>query len=250
MDIEQFKPVLKVIHKTFYQNEPLDYYLNKVAQSETSRQLIYKKGYYIVKPEEDFKIEPTLYEVYLDLIKGEFIFQIGNLEVSSEVYSLTNIIKLFKSNKITLIMQPNESDVLKYLKAYRLLNPQVSIGNKADLDKIMLAIQEGKDVTGSYYQQKEDDYYYLEATSNLSETIFRTINCPSADHLAFAISGGGNIGNDSMDVNELIYNIVNRRIIELAKHFNKEVLMTVLSIETGIDDYEELINKVVNLNNP
>lgn len=247
MNVDQLKPILELIHKVFFHTQKYDYYLNKVAQSNTSRQLLYKAGINIVDPEENFEIKPTLYEVYLDLIKGEFIFEIGNFEVSSETYPLPVISKMFKSNKIHMIKEPNENDILKYLKAYRLLNSKISIGHNADLDKIMLAIQEGNDVTGSYYQKIDDSYKYLEVDTNHNS--IKSLTCPTADHLVFAISGGGNIGNESLDVNELIYNIVNRRIVELAKHFNKEVLMTVLSIETGIYDYEELTNKVVNLNN-
>lgn len=245
MNVEQFKPILELIHKAFYHTQPYDNFLNKVDQSNTSRQLLYKAGINIVDPEENFEIKPTLYEVYLDLINNEFIFEIGNVKVSSETYPLSVIIKMFKSNKIHMLKEPNKNDILKYLKAYRLLHSDISIGHSADLDKVMFAIQEGNDMTGSYYQKNDNIYKYLEVDTDRNS--IKSLTCPTADHLAFAISGGGNIGNESMDVNELIYNIVNRRIKELSKHFNKEVLMTMLSIETGVESYEELVIKVIEI---
>lgn len=46
------------------------------------------------------------------------------------------------------------------------------------------------------------------------------------------------------DHNSIIFEKVKEKIISLARDFNKEVLMTLLSIETGIENYAELTEKL------
>lgn len=247
MNIEQFEPIIKLIHKTFYPMQPYESYKAYVEKSETNRQLLFSTNIDIVEPVDDFKIKPTLYQVFLDLDNIELIFEIGHYEVANEICTLLEITEVFKRDKVHLITQPNPENISKYLKAYRLLNPEATIGANVDLEKIMEAALEGRDVKGRYYEHKDDKYSYLEVVSS---TEFKEIICDSSDHLVYAITEGGNLGNESIDINKKIYKTVNRRILSLTKIFNREVLMTLFSIEEGIEDYDELTKRVIALNVP
>lgn len=246
MNIEQLKPLLVLIHEKFYSNETFEYYMSNVVNKDLKRHLIFKNGYNIMKT-DDFEIEPTLYEVYLNLNTLEITFELGNLEVATEKYFYADLLKMFKVNNIGILKEPNPIDIIKYLKTYRLLSPHISIGTNAEIDKVMQRIQSGKDMQGQYYQKEHNEYIFLDIQTTGKETSIKKITCPSTDHLVYALSGGGNLGNESIDMNEVVFNTIKKRIVTLTEHFNKEVLMTLLCMETGIEDYEELTQKLNSL---
>lgn len=237
------KVIFTQIHSAFQINEPLDHYLNRIAQSESPKFSIFKKGISLVERQEGFNILPTTYEVILDMEQNKLIYKIGNMVVFEEQYVSSALLKIFNDKSVSVLMNPDPIDIKKFLNAVKLISAKVDIGRQADLSEIFLSIQEGEIPVGRYYEKTSDGYHYMEVTNLDNAAVIKELHCPSSDYIIYALSGGGDFPKN-LDINLVVYETVRKRIISLAQRFNKEVLMSLTSIETGIEDYNELLAKI------
>lgn len=241
---QHIEKIFTAIFENLKMNGSLDHYLKQIENTEVFEFLIFKSGLQLVDEQEDYVIQPTTYEVWLDMKENAIIYIIGNLEVYREQYRSFELLNIFQNEAIIAITEPDEGDIKKYLTAVRLLNPQISIGKQAKLDQIISKIRDGELPTGRYFEKKEDGYYFLEITEENNEAIIKKMFCSSSNQIIYALNAGGDLNAEGKNINEKVYEIVSHKIQRLSTDFNKEVLMSLISLEHGISDYNELLNRV------
>lgn len=181
--------LFKLVYTNLKMNEPLDHYLSRIENTESPQISIFKSGLSLIGSQDGYDVQPTTYEVILDIQESSLIYKIGNLKVYKEQYAPAALIKLFSKESVILLTQPDPADIDRFLKAVRLLNPEIEISKQEDLSHIFYRIQEGEIPVGRYYEKTTEGYHFIEVSEEFNEAVVKKINCQNLDSIIYALNG-------------------------------------------------------------
>ncbi|MDK6679208.1 MULTISPECIES: hypothetical protein [unclassified Aerococcus] len=239
--------ILIKMHERMGINIPVEQFLRDNLITSNKSQTLFRKKLDLLdkKTTVEYSIKPAFYAIKYRFLENtiQLRFLIGNACMHKKEYTEEEILVYLDNYQIK---GPSASDQALFLQLYALFHPIPLL--EISFDDYIKYLSEGSFIdkgSGYFYcwDSKNKQYLVAEVVTNYSNTSIRQIDVPKIEIINYVINGGGDLFNKEVFDCSMLFDIVKRHLMHLGHNFHPEFVKSIISIETGNIDNNQLDEK-------